>query len=272
MRPDVLYINLGYVLWAVEGPAAALEIQHRAVAEAERIGVSNTHALMETTWTLFEVGDWDTLLRVADQVLDAERAHEQYSQAEQVASAMSAQVLAWRGRLPEAVARFAGVLPRASRSVPQAMVPCLAGAIVLAHAQGDLQAAVAHAEVLEREQRNRDTLMMGVGHPDAVRACVAAGALDLAQSLVDGMKEPTPRAEHVAVSCRAILAEARGETDAALQLYREAAERWSEWPFVLEQALALTGVERCGGGAAEANELFARLGVSEPQLAARSAK
>jgi hypothetical protein len=73
-----------------------------------------------------------------------------------------------------------------------------------------------------------------------------------------------PRALHVGVTVRAILAEASGDRDGAAELYREAARRWLAYPFVLERALALLGVARTTGDSAPADEaraLFRSLGA-----------
>ena len=69
-----------------------------------------------------------------------------------------------------------------------------------------------------------------------------------------------------------MLAEARRESEAA-DLHRDAAHRWHEYGFALEEAFALLGVARCGGGAAaraDAERILARLGVAnEPALRAK---
>ena len=82
----------------------------------------------------------------------------------------------------------------------------------------------------------------------------------------------TPHEEHASVACRAMLAEGRGEIEAARALYEDAAARFRAWPFPLEEALALRGIGRCGGGTGDAAAILARLGVREDQTAARRAK
>jgi ATP/maltotriose-dependent transcriptional regulator MalT len=184
---------------------------------------------------------------------------------------MQAHVASWRGDVAGATAAVADLLPLARRSPLQAYIPTLTTAIQIAHARGDLAEAVALARELADVQDARSFVYYGFGHPDAVRACVAAGELELAKQLVAGMHLTTPHERNADVACRALLAEARGEIDAALELYADAAARFRDWPFPLERALALLGAERCGGDAEDALEILARLGVSEPQLAARSA-
>jgi tetratricopeptide (TPR) repeat protein len=52
--------------------------------------------------------------------------------------------------------------------------------------------------------------------------------------------ESTRRSEGIA-----ILAEAKGLTDEARALYQQAAERWADYGFVLEEGQAHLGLARC---------------------------
>jgi class 3 adenylate cyclase len=265
----IAFINLAFSLWVLEGPLAALEVQHQASEEARAGGVDDAHIYSEETWTQYELGDWDEIGRLTARVAELE--HGSRRQAGLNAETMQAHVASWRGDVAGATAAVADLLPLARRSPLQAYIPTLTTAIQIAHARGDLAEAVALARELADVQDARSYVHYGFGHPDAVRACVAAGELELAKQLVAGMHLTTPHERNADVACRALLAEARGEIDAALELYADAAARFRDWPFPLERALALLGAERCGGDAEDALEILARLGVSEPQLAARSA-
>jgi len=94
---------------------------------------------------------------------------------------------------------------------------------------------------------------------------MAAGDLTLAQSLVDEAAEAADSKLllHSITTGRAILADARGQTEEAAALYREAAA-WGEWGSVPERAYALLGLGRCGDqdAAREAAAIFARLGAA----------
>ena len=266
----VALINLAFSTWLLEGPRPALEVQHEAAAEAQRLGVDSIHLFSEQTWTRYELGDWDEVEQLAARVAESEQGRR--GQAGLNAETTRAHVLARRGDIATAWEIVADLLPLARTSPLQAYVPTLTTAIHVAHAQGDLDEAVTLARELAELQDTRDFLFYGFGHPDAVRACVAAGELELAERLVAGMKPTTPHEENANVACRAIVAEARGEVEPARELYADAAERFRAWPFPLEQALALRGVGRSGGDPGEAAAILARLGVREDQTAVRKAK
>jgi hypothetical protein len=85
---------------------------------------------------------------------------------------------------------------------------------------------------------------MAIFLPEAVRACAAAGNLDLGARLIEA-DAPFPRYRLDLVTARAILAEARDELDEGSELYREAAEGWKEYGHVPERAQALLGLGRC---------------------------
>ena len=266
----IALVNLAYGIWLLQGPRPAIEIQHEAADEAARIGVTGEHIDSERTWTHYEVGEWDEVDRLAARVaeLEAGALHQPGLNAE----TMRVQVAAWRGDVAGAAAAIADLLPTARTSPLQAYVPALTTAIHVAHARGDLDEAVAVARELADLQDARDFLNYGFGHPDAMRACIAAGELELAERLVLGMKLTTPHEENASVVCRAILAEARGEIEVARALYEDAAARFHAWPFSIEEALALRGAARCGGDVGAATAILARLGVPEDQTAARKAK
>ena len=270
VRVDIPLINLAFSLWIVEGPLAALEVQHQAAEEARAAGVENSHIYAEETWTRYELGDWDELGRTGVRVAELEGGNP--SQARLIAETMQAHVASWRGDVTGATVAVTALLPLARTSPLQAYIPTLTTAIQVAQARGDLVEAVALARELADLQEAREFLHYGFGHPDAMRACAAAGELELAERLVTGMHLTTPHERNAEVACRAILGEARGEVDAARELYAEAAARFRDWPFPLERALALLGASRCGGDSEDALDILERLGVNEPQLAARKAK
>jgi ATP/maltotriose-dependent transcriptional regulator MalT len=269
-RTNVPLINLAFSLWLLEGPLVALEVQQQAGEATRAAGLDDGAIYAEEAWTRYELGDWDEVGRVAARVAESEGGAR--SQAGLNAETMQAQVASWRGDVAGAAVAVAELLPLARRSPLQAYIPTLTTAIQVAQARGDLAEAVALARELADLQEQRDFLHYGVGHPDAMRACVAAGELELAEQLVVGMHLTTPHERNAEIACRAILAEGRGDIDSAHELYAEAAARFRDWPYPLERALALLGDSRCGGDAEEALDILERLGISEPQLAARKAK
>jgi tetratricopeptide (TPR) repeat protein len=106
--------------------------------------------------------------------------------------------------------------------------------------------------------------------PDAIRVLISAERLEPATALLppeSGVYSALSR--HGLVTARALVAEATGELDDALILFENAAERWAEFGFLLEEGQALFGVGRCllaMGRRAESSErltsarqIFARL-------------
>ncbi|MGH2555280.1 MAG: tetratricopeptide repeat protein, partial [Actinomycetota bacterium] len=107
--------------------------------------------------------------------------------------------------------------------------------------------------------------------PEAMRACAAAGELELGARLLEGADDRAPRHRYCLLTARAVLSEAQGELEKASAGYEEAAERWREYGQVPERAQALLGLGRClvqMGAAAkasvalqEARDVFSELGA-----------
>ena len=86
----------------------------------------------------------------------------------------------------------------------------------------------------------------------------------------------SPFREHTRVTCCALLAEARGEHEAAAAGFADAAARWHDFGVPYEEGHALLGQGRClvaldrapeaAAPLAAAREIFARLGA-RPALA-----
>ena len=77
----VALINLGDMVWLTDGPAAGLELHRESIEFAERRGLiaAAMWSRAETTWMLHDLGEWDELLRVADEVLDWDQDRTQIS-------------------------------------------------------------------------------------------------------------------------------------------------------------------------------------------------
>ncbi|MBD0330772.1 MAG: AAA family ATPase [Thermoleophilia bacterium] len=239
---EIGFNNLGSWLWLSEGAEAAIPVYRDAVEFYERRGRSAGWSRAEMTWALLDAGRWDELLDVTRAVED-EAEGRGYGQPLIIARASKARVLFYRGQLEEAGSIARDLLPRA-RAVgdPQVVDPTLSLAALV---EPDRDAAVALAEELLGRSGEPT-------HPDVARVCVRHGALDVAERMITGDERAAPRIRHVGVSVRAILAEARGERAEAVRLYREAAERWTVYPFVLERAQCLLGLARSGDDAAAA--------------------
>jgi len=267
------HINLAGRTWLLEGPAKGLEVQRAGIAFGERRGLMGPVMWTkgETMWTLFDLGEWDELVRGADELLTWEQVHgESYFGV--MALSYKANVLARRGELPEAASLSAAFLPRARKIAdPQILVPALAIAALIEQERGHRSEALElvgqfDAATRERTQDRTDLL------PEVLRVCAASRAVEAAERLLEVAPESSTRAQHALVTARATLAEIHAEPDEASRLYAEAAERWVEFGNAVEHAYALLGFARCdlamgkaGGDVevalAQARGIFERLGA-----------
>jgi tetratricopeptide (TPR) repeat protein len=154
-------------------------------------------------------------------------------------------VLVYRGEPGAAQALAKEFLPRA-REIrdPQVLVPAVAAGSLIEHALGNRAAAGRLIE--ELEEITRDRPVFRVRHlPEALRLCVAMGALDLAEGLLATDIHQAARHRYAVLTGRAVLAEARGDLREAGRLHGEAAARWADYGFPLEQGQAWLGVGRC---------------------------
>ena len=107
--------------------------------------------------------------------------------------------------------------------------------------------------------------------PEAVRTALAGGDDGLAARLTDGIASVLPMQRNVLATTQGLLAERRGEHEAAARRFADAAARWHDFEMPYEEAQALLGQGRCLVGLgrapaaapvlAAAREIFARLGA-----------
>jgi class 3 adenylate cyclase/tetratricopeptide (TPR) repeat protein len=237
------YVNLSFFLWLTEGPAAALATHQQCIDFCTRRGLAGNvnWATAETCWFLFDVGEWDELIRVADRMSAIG------FQMAVSAVAYGAMVRAYRGEGDGLAATEAEFLARARHiRDPQILVPALGVAVVIEHAAGRPESAVRLVHELHNAMTaGPGTFDVALFLPEALRASASAGELDLGDRLLGAVDVHTPRHRHCLLTGRAILVEARDDLDEASALYREAAARWEEYGHVPERAQALLGLGRC---------------------------
>ncbi len=112
--------------------------------------------------------------------------------------------------------------------------------------------------------------------PEAVRTALAGGDAGLAARLADGIESVLPIQRNVRAATQGLLAERRGEREAAAAAFADAALRWHDFTVPYEEGHALLGQGRCllalgrapeaAPALAAAREIFARLGA-KPALA-----
>ena len=219
------YGNLGDWVWVAEGPARGLDVKRAGIEFGERRGLTLPvmWARAETLWPLFDLGRWDELLRIAEDVTEWDR-RQGGGQVTVVALTYTAHVLVCRGALSPAHALAEEFLPRA-REIrdPQVLVPAVAVVSLIEHARGNRSAAVRLVEEIEEVTRDRGVFR--ARHlPDALRVCVAAGAIQLAEGLLDTDAHLAARHRYSVLTGRAVLTEAQGGARGGVRPLRRAGE------------------------------------------------
>jgi tetratricopeptide (TPR) repeat protein len=225
----------------------------------------------ELVWMLFDLGEWDDLITLADERIAAAREDFRIQSATMVVT-YKAIVLALRGALSEAAALRDEFLPQAREALdPQVLVPALTAAALIEEASGNLPGALKLVEEVELATRDRADWTRLLHAPICLRISVAAGAVSVGEPLLDRPNARGARLEPALVAGHAIVAENRGEIDEAGKLYADAAKRWENYEFPFEQAHALLGHWRCTGDEGslrEAHAILERLGAVVPQATA----
>jgi class 3 adenylate cyclase/tetratricopeptide (TPR) repeat protein len=255
------YVNLADHVWRQRGPAAALEIQLEAIAGSKKRGGSPTWPQAESCWMLYDLGRWDELLDVAEEVRRVEEEHGA-AQPGAMAQTYAALVLIRRG-LEQGAGVAARALEHARRiEDPQVLGPALIAWALLEEARGNAGKALGHVEEYRHVTRNRP-YFRAQNLTDAVRIACAAGELALAEGLLDNINPAAERDRLSDLTARATIAEAE-------PVHAEAAAGWNALGCVFEHALALVGA----GRGDEAAPILEDLGVALPpaQTAARTAK
>lgn len=221
-----------------------------------------------TIWTLFDLGRWDELLEVADELIAWDRSHgRSYTTA--MALPFKANVLAMRGDVDAAAALVDEFMERAREiGDPQVQAPAAVAAAFVAHARGDGEGALARVREYEEATRLRP-LQRSQYLADAVRVCAAEGAVERAEGLVTGVVGDTTRSRAELATARLVVAEAQERFEKPAAEFGEVARAWKTQgcEFQTAQTLLLGG--RClvrlgrGGEAArplaEARDGFERL-------------
>jgi tetratricopeptide (TPR) repeat protein len=271
------YLNYAESLSRFEPIAASGELLEASIEFARRRGLTHHEmwSRMAMLWHLYESGRWDELLSEAGELSrwDAEQGGTQIEVGTNLAAAP---VLVHRGALDEAERRVRLFLPRAREiEDAQTLQPALVVAALVRFANGDRDEAlslIGEFEQLTKGRPNRRVEDLA----QTVHIAVASGALELGERLLAGSVEArqTLPARSTLTVARALVSEARGESEAAGDLYREAAAGWEEWGSVIGRAYALLGLGRCGGDRAatdEAMAIFDRLGAVPLTTTARAA-
>ena len=217
---------------------------------------------------LYDLGRWEELVRSAEEIRSFSEAHGR-GQPDGIASPYHAHVLVQRGATADAATLMDDTLLRAREiEDPQVLGPALVASALVDQARGDLSSARARIEEWETATRDRP-YFRAQNLADAARLACAAGDLELAARLREGVVTAAERDRLSDLAAQASIAEAKGDFAGAQAAYDAAAEGWKELACVLEHGLALFGSARClvadgrpeeaAGPLEEARQIFARL-------------
>jgi len=256
------YVNVADWTSEMEHAGKGLELYLEGIVFAERRGQLATAAWMrgETTWRLFDLGEWDEVIRTADELEEWSRSRGM-SQPVVIALTMKALVLVNRGEVSGAAAAMDVVLP-AAREIKdtQVYIPALTTAALVAVAQdrrSDLHDVI---EELDGAVGLHPSTQ-GYAAPWITPPLIAAGELRRAAEWCAFAETPPPSfaaAKWGLAMARAQLAEAEDRLEEALEGYGRAALGWEEMGYRVSRVQCLFGLGRC----------LARLGRSSEALEA----
>jgi class 3 adenylate cyclase/tetratricopeptide (TPR) repeat protein len=262
------FVNLGYWTWWVEGPAAGAELFRKGTEYAARRGVPSDWIEAELCWALFDQGKWDDVLARTDRLIEGARSAQMV--------VLEAMVRPTRGRILLARDDIDRARTDADTSVtliegtdiPQSITPSLTLAAGVAAAMGDRTRALELLSELEERTRGR-ARSRGIEAAEAARIAAAVGDLAAVERILADPFPPVQRADLQRLTARAVLTEASGAYDEALELHAESAQAWASFGHLYERAHAHAGAGRCAlalgheGDAdlAEARRLFEQLGA-----------
>jgi class 3 adenylate cyclase/tetratricopeptide (TPR) repeat protein len=241
------YTNLADWVSRTEGPAEGLAIYEEGIRFAQRRGLGSQEMWMraESTWRLFDVGRWDEVIPVTEQI---RRWFEGRGMGTPVvmAATQEALVRARRGELERAGAIMSEMLPEARQiGDVQTIRPAINTAALIALEQGDGAAALSLLDEFEREIGSVQAT--GYGMFDAVLLSIALGDVDRAERIADPGEPGVPGyrwGRLTVLSSRAQVDAARGRHDEALRSFQTLAEEWGQMQHVFDRALALLGAAR----------------------------
>jgi len=245
----VLYVSLAGPMWVADGPTTALETCREGIEFADRRGLAETTMWIRssTLEPLADLGRWDEVLALADEVIAGDRAHGGGYQRVGAAT-HKAQILLWRGEVAAARPLVTQLLSQA-RDIDdlQILIPALTVAAFLERASGNPRLAVDLVDELNRvaHARGGGQWYLGLHVAELVRTCMAGDQHALAEQLIDHAPTRTARHQHARLTAQAVLAEARGDLHEAARLYEQVAEAWARYGHVLEHGQGLLGAGRC---------------------------
>jgi class 3 adenylate cyclase/tetratricopeptide (TPR) repeat protein len=255
-------VMLAEVVWASDSPTRALEATQTGADLAGRRGLDEMLLGCQTTslGPLFDLGKWDEVLKVADDVIGpGGEAGGDYAAI--MAMPWKAQVLLWRGQKAAAESVASELVLRARQiRDPQVLVPAFVASALVSMHGGDAGAAMQLLGDLEETTQVRIDWYREQCIADLVRICAAADDLSMARRFLERSRAFTMRHRLSVLTARAAFAEALGNVEEASRGYEEATKGWTGYGHILEMGNALLGAGRCHArmGHSDAGDRFHR--------------
>ena len=267
----IALLILAEVHWAMEGPSVALLAVDEASELASRRGLGDfgMACQTQTVGPLFDLGRWDELVAVANDVIErSDSAGNAYD--EITAELWKSQVLLWRGEKQRSISTEDLMISAREIGDAQVLVPAVVVAASIALIEGRTDEAARYLRELE------GTPDVGLGWyreqflPDLVRLCVATGDIASGERLLHGADAFTERHRLSTTTANAVIRESKGALNDAASLYREVADGWASYGHQVEEGRASLGEARCliRSGLGDAEPQFARARAIFEQLGA----
>ena len=271
---SVVFIMVANWIYLCEGFRATLAVAREGLAVARRRGDVEAEVQLRTQigWASGYGGEWETVLGDARELQPlSDATGDMWCRI--YVRCFPTFILAKMGRADEAVALVEWLEDTAVRFSGNAWtVAGVHTALAAAYsAGGDLESAAAHLTGAEEAFRGPGGCWTAEFVPETVRLALALGDRRLAAGLAGSVEPLQPLTRLAVATAGALLREACGEYEAALEAFTAAAAGWREFAGVYEEAHALCGRGRCLmalGRAAEAaaalaaaRGIFRRLGA-----------
>ena len=280
---SLLTFNYADALLSYRGPAAAAEALAEGLDAARRrrleaierlpaneglsvglLGEWDAETARRLTVNLVEAlgmfGEWDKALATADE-LTPELERSEAGSDLVIVRTQVALLRACRGESEHAAPFLDWLeLQGLESEIPWISAYALLSSATVRYDLGQTAAAVDLLDGWERRPRPGSGPNYVAYLPFAVRTALRAGEDGLAARLAGGVETTLPMQRNVKASLQALLAEWRGEPEAAATLYADAAALWHAFVMPYEEGHALHGRGRCLqtlGYASEAGEQFA---------------
>jgi tetratricopeptide (TPR) repeat protein len=222
--------------------------------------------------TLFDVGRWDEVLRLTDELLGWEHEHGP-SMTSTTAVILAGWVEVRRGDVDAASDWTQAALDRSAKTgVAEYEAPAHALAAEVAMMRDDEDLARHHLEGFGGVA-SKDRLFAAAVLPVVSRLFVRLGDPAAARTMLESLPDLRSRRERLsAMTVRAVIEEAEGDVAAAAARLEPLVQAWREYGFPLEVGLTGTALARClhtlgrhdeaARVAAEAAEVLADLGAA----------